>query len=336
MKNDKITLAHGSGGKLTHDLVKQLFLPRFNNKALSQLGDSAILDIHGMRIAFTTDSFVVKPLFFPGGDIGTLAVNGTINDIAVVGAEPMFLSAGFIIEEGFELSLLEKVVNSMKEAAALASVEIVTGDTKVVERGSVDGLYINTCGIGVVNDEINLSISAIEPGDKIIISGTIGDHGMAVLSERESLGFTPSIKSDCSPLSSMIKKLLASGVHIKFMRDPTRGGLATTLNEIVNAQKYGIVFEEHTIPINDGVRALCEILGYDPLYIANEGKVVIVVSSCDADKVCGILKEDILGKDAAIVGEVVPEPVGKVCLKTVIGGTRVIDMLVGDQLPRIC
>jgi len=336
MKNDKITLAHGSGGKLTHELVKQLFLPSFNNKALSQLGDSAILPIHGMRIAFTTDSFVVKPLFFPGGDIGSLAVNGTINDLAVVGAEPMFLSAGFIIEEGFGLSLLEKVVNSMKEAATLAGVEIVTGDTKVVEKGSVDGLYMNTCGIGIVNNGINLATSLIEIGDKIIISGTIGDHGMAVLSERESLGFNSQITSDCAPLSGTIKKILASGAHIKFMRDPTRGGLATTLNEIVNTQKYGIVIEEQNIPINDGVRALCEILGYDPLYIANEGKVVIVVAANDAVRIRGLLREDVLGKDAEIIGEVIGGSPGKVCLKTVIGGTRIVDMLVGDQLPRIC
>lgn len=336
MKHKNITLAHGSGGKLTHELVRKLFLPCFNNNALSLLGDSAILNINGTKLAFTTDSYVVKPLFFPGGDIGRLAVSGTINDLAVVGAEPMFLSAGFIIEEGFEMSLLERIVGSMRETTALTGVDIVTGDTKVVESGSADGLYINTCGIGIVNDSINLSTSSIEIGDKIIISGTIGDHGMAVLSERESLGFTPSITSDCAPLSGMIKQILASDAHIKFMRDPTRGGLATTLNEIVNTQKYGIVIEEQTIPVNDGVRALCEILGYDPLYIANEGKVVIVVSAHDAERVCDILKEDSLGRDAAIIGEVVVEPKGKVCLKTVIGGTRIIDMLVGDQLPRIC
>ncbi|MEK6636262.1 MAG: hydrogenase expression/formation protein HypE [Planctomycetota bacterium] len=336
MKNDKITLAHGSGGKLTHELVKQLFLPNFSNEALSQLGDSAILQFNGARLAFTTDSYVVKPLFFPGGDIGKLAVSGTINDLSVVGAKPMFLSAGFIIEEGFEMSLLERVVNSMKETAAIADVEIVTGDTKVVERGSVDNLYINTCGIGIVNNGVNLSISRIEIGDKIIISGTIGDHGLAVISERESLGFNPPIKSDCAPLSNLIGRLINSGANIKFMRDPTRGGLATTLNEIVNTQKYGIVIEEQNIPINSNVRALCEILGYDPLYIANEGKVVIVASANDAAKVCDILKEDDLGKDADIIGEVVKEPQGKACLKTVIGGTRVVDMLVGDQLPRIC
>ena len=336
MKNDKITLAHGSGGKLTHELVRQLFLPNFSNEALSQLCDSAILQFNGARLAFTTDSYVVKPLFFPGGDIGRLAVSGTINDLAVVGAKPMFLSAGFIIEEGFEMSLLEKVVNSMKETAAVAGVEIVTGDTKVVERGSVDNLYINTCGIGVVNNGVNLSISRIEIGDKIIISGTIADHGLAVISERESLGFSPSIKSDCAPLSGLIGRLINSGANIKFMRDPTRGGLATTLNEIVNTKKYGILINEQNIPINNNVRALCEILGYDPLYIANEGKVVIVASANDAAKVCDILKEDDLGKDAEIIGEALKEPQGKVCLKTVIGGTRIIDMLVGDQLPRIC
>lgn len=334
--NTKITLAHGSGGKLTHELVKQLFLPYFNNSTLSQLGDSALLQLNGMKLAFTTDSYVVKPIFFPGGDIGRLAVCGTINDLAVVGARPMFLSAGFIIEEGLEMSLLEKVVHSMKETAAFTGVGIVTGDTKVVERGSADCLYINTCGIGIVDDKINLSTSFIEVGDKIIVSGTIGDHGLAVLSERESLGFHPSIQSDCAPLSSLIGKLIASGANIKFMRDPTRGGLATTLNEMVNTQKYGILIEEQNIPVKDGVRALCEILGYDPLYIANEGKVVIVVAANDAVKIRGLLREDDLGKDAEIIGEVIGESPGKVCLKTVIGGTRIIDMLVGDQLPRIC
>ncbi len=335
-KDGKITLAHGSGGKLTHELIRHLFLPKFNNDALSLLGDSALLQLNGMRLAFTTDSYVVKPIFFPGGDIGKLAVCGTINDLAVVGARPMFLSAGFIIEEGFEMSLLEKVVNSMKETAAFTGVNIVTGDTKVVEYGSADGLYINTCGIGIVDDGINLSTSLIEIGDKIIISGTIGDHGLAVLSERENLGFNPSIRSDCAPLSGMISRIITSGANIKFMRDPTRGGLATTLNEIVNGQKYGILIEEQNIPINDGVRALCEILGYDPLYIANEGKVVIVVSADDAVRVRDALREDDLGKDAEIIGEVISEPQGKVCLKTVIGGTRIVDMLVGDQLPRIC
>ncbi|MFN3532234.1 MAG: hydrogenase expression/formation protein HypE [Candidatus Brocadia sp.] len=334
--NTKITLAHGSGGKLTHELVKQLFLPNFNNSTLSQLGDSALLQLNGMKLAFTTDSYVVKPIFFPGGDIGRLAVCGTINDLAVVGARPMFLSAGFIIEEGLEMSLLEKVVHSMKETASFTGVGIVTGDTKVVEKGSADGLYINTCGIGIVDDKINLSTSFIEVGDKIIVSGTIGDHGLAVLSERESLGFNPPIQSDCAPLSNLIGKLIDSGANIKFMRDPTRGGLATTLNEMVNTQKYGILIEEQNIPVKDEVRALCEILGYDPLYIANEGKVVIVVASNDAVKIRNLLKEDDLGKDAEIIGEVIEGSYGKVCLKTVIGGTRIIDMLVGEQLPRIC
>lgn len=334
--NTKITLAHGSGGKLTHELVKQLFLPTFNNNALSQLGDSALLRLPGTKLAFTTDSYVVKPLFFPGGDIGKLAVSGTINDLSVVGAKPRFLSAGFIIEEGFEIALLEKIARSMKDTARIAGVDIVTGDTKVVEKGSVDRLYINTSGIGIVDGNMNLSTSLIKVGDKIIVSGTIGDHGMAVLSERESLGFQPSIQSDCAPLSRMIHKLIASDTNIKFMRDPTRGGLATTLNEIVNPQKYGILIEEQNIPLNDGVRALCEILGYDPLYIANEGKVVIVVAANDAIEVRDILREDTLGKEAEIIGDVVEKPSGRVCLKTAIGGTRIIDMLVGDQLPRIC
>lgn len=335
-KNGKITLAHGSGGKLTHELIKNLFLPGFNNEMLSLLGDSSILEVNGTRLAFTTDSYVVKPLFFPGGDIGRLAVSGTVNDLAVVGARPVCLSAGFIIEEGFEMFLLEKVVNSMKETAVSTGVNIVTGDTKVVEGGSADGLYVNTCGIGIVDDGVNLSTSLIEIGDKIIISGTIGDHGLAVLSERENLGFNTSIKSDCAPLSGMIGRVIASCANIKFMRDPTRGGLATTLNEMVNEQKYGIIIKEKSILINDEVRALCEILGYDPLYIANEGKVVIVVSANDAVRVCNALKEDDFGKDAEIIGEVISEPQGKVCLKTVIGGTRIVDMLVGDQLPRIC
>ncbi|MEP9411664.1 MAG: hydrogenase expression/formation protein HypE [Candidatus Brocadia sp.] len=334
--NTKITLAHGSGGKLTHELIRQLFLSGFDNSVLSQLSDSALLQLNGMKLAFTTDSYVVKPIFFPGGDIGRLSVCGTINDLAVVGARPMFLSAGFIIEEGFEIPLLEKIVRSMKETAMAASVDIVTGDTKVVERGSVDKLYINTCGIGIVDDKIHFSTSLIEVGDKIVISGTIGDHGLAVLSGRESLDFNSSIQSDCAPLFGMTCKLISSGANIKFMRDPTRGGLATTLNEIVTAQKYGILIEEQNIPVKDGVRALCEILGYDPLYIANEGKIVIVVSGKDAVKVRNLLRNDDLGKDAEIIGEVIGESPGKVCLKTVIGGTRIIDMLVGDQLPRIC
>lgn len=334
--NNKITLAYGSGGKLTHELVKQLFLPSFDNTALSQLNDSALLQLNGMKLAFTTDSYVVKPLFFPGGDIGKLAVSGTINDLAVVGAKPLFLSSGFIIEEGLEMSLLEKVVRSMKDTAMRVGVDIVTGDTKVVESGNADKLYINTCGIGIVDDKINLSTSLIEVGDKIIVSGTIGDHGLAVLSGRESLGFNPSIQSDCAPLSGLIGKLIASGANIKFMRDPTRGGLATTLNEMVNAQKYGILIEEQNIPVKDGVRALCEILGYDPLYLANEGKVVIVVSGKDAVRVRDMLRDDDLGKDAEIIGEVIGGSPGIVCLKTVIGGTRIVDMLVGDQLPRIC
>ncbi len=335
-KHSKITLAHGSGGKLTHELINQIFLPHFKNDVLSQLHDSAILQLNGETLAFTTDSYVVKPLFFPGGDIGKLAISGTVNDLSVVGAKPLYLSVGFIIEEGFDISMLERIVTSMKDTASVAGINIVTGDTKVVDSGSADGLFINTCGIGTIAYKTMLSISNIEPCDKIIINGTIGDHGLAVISERESLDFNPPIKSDCAPLNELIHKLINSGANIKFMRDPTRGGLATTLNEIVNTEKYGILVDEKNIPIKEDVRALCEILGYDPLYIANEGKVVIVASAHDADKVCEILNEDSLGRDAAIIGEILPEPAGKVCLKTVIGGTRILDMLVGDQLPRIC
>jgi hydrogenase expression/formation protein HypE len=335
-KYSKITLAHGSGGKLTHELINQIFLPHFKNDVLSQLHDSAILQLNGKALAFTTDSYVVKPLFFPGGDIGKLAISGTVNDLSVVGAKPLCLSVGFIIEEGFDISMLERIVTSMKDTASIAGINIVTGDTKVVDSGSADGLFINTCGIGTIAYKTSLSISNIELGDKIIINGTIGDHGLAVISERESLDFNPPIESDCAPLNEMIHKLINSGANIKFMRDPTRGGLATTLNEIVNTEKYGILVDEKNIPIKDDVRALCEILGYDPLYIANEGKVVIVASSSDTNKILDILRKDPFGKDAEIIGEILNEPKGKVYLKTVIGGTRVIDMLVGDQLPRIC
>jgi len=335
-KYSKITLAHGSGGKLTHELINQIFLPHFKNDVLSQLHDSAILQLNGETLAFTTDSYVVKPLFFPGGDIGKLAISGTVNDLSVVGAKPLCLSVGFIIEEGFDISMLERIVTSMKDTASIAGINIVTGDTKVVDSGSADGLFINTCGIGTIAYKTSLSISNIEPGDKIIINGTIGDHGLAVISERESLDFNPPIESDCAPLNEMIQKLINSGANIKFMRDPTRGGLATTLNEIVNMEKYGILVDEKNIPIKDDVRALCEILGYDPLYIANEGKVVIVASSSDTYKILDILRKDSFGKDAEIIGAIVNEPKGKVYLKTVIGGTRVLDMLVGDQLPRIC
>ena len=333
---DKILLSHGSGGKLSHDLIKNLFLKEIGNPILKELADSALLDINKGRIAFTTDSYVVKPLFFAGGDIGKLAVCGTVNDLAVMGAEPLFISCGMIMEEGLDMDVLAGVVASIKKTAAKAGVKVVTGDTKVVEKGSCDKLFINTSGIGTVKKSIKLSKNIIRPGDVIIINGPIGDHGIAVLAEREHLNFKHDIKSDCAPLNGLIKGLLKDHVGIKFMRDPTRGGLATTLNEIANDSDFGIVIDESGVPVNDDTRAVCEILGFDPLYIGNEGKVIVVVSSKAAKKVLAAMKKHPLGKQAKIIGEVTSKHKGRVCCRTTVGGMRIADMLVGEQLPRIC
>lgn len=336
MKDNKgILLGHGSGGQLSHELVREVFLNKFNNPVLAALTDSAVVKLPSSRVAFTTDSYVVKPIFFPGGDIGKLAVSGTVNDLAVMGARPLFLSAAFIIEEGFELLLLKKVVESMDKTARQAGVKIATGDTKVVERGAADGLYINTAGIGVVEDSIALSLDKIRPGDKIILSGSIADHGIAILSGRKELRLESRVESDCAPLWDMIEKALAASPNIRFMRDPTRGGLATTLNEIIKDQGYGILIEESFLPIKEEVRAACEILGLDPLYLANEGKVLLVCPGEDSIRVRETLRSHPLGRDAEIAGEVVNKP-GKVFLRTQVGGTRIIDMPVADQLPRIC
>ncbi len=360
--NKRIILGHGSGGKLSHELLKEVFFRHFQNPILAQLGDSAIVELPqirnsecGMRsskskirnpqsalhtrVAFTTDSFVVKPLFFPGGDIGKLAISGTVNDLAVMGARPLFLSAAFILEEGLEMSLLERVVSSMKETAREAGVIISTGDTKVVEKGSADGLYINTAGIGIVEDSLCLSPDGIRPGDKVLLSGTLGDHGLAILAARKELPLESQVKSDCAPLAGMIRKALsASGGSrgVKFMRDPTRGGLATVLNEVANGRDFGILLFEESIPVKGEVRAACELLGLDPLYLVNEGKVVIVCPETEAGKILETLRHHPLGKDSAIIGEVVKSPTGKVFMKTLVGGTRVIDMPVADPLPRIC
>lgn len=335
-KSEKILLAHGSGGRLTHDVIKEIFLPKLSNPVLNELTDSAVFEIEGKRLAFTTDSYVVKPLFFPGGDIGKLAIYGTVNDLAVVGARPCFISCGLIIEEGLEFSILEKIADSLQEAARIAQVEIVTGDIKVVERGSADGIFINTSGVGSLSDQINLSRDRIETGDRVIISGTIGDHGIAILSSREGFDFKTKVNSDSAPLNDLILTLFEISGKIKFMRDPTRGGLATTLNEIVEKSNYSIVIEEEKVPIKEEVRGVCELLGFDPLYVANEGKVVVIVSSEDADKVCCAMRKHERGSNSGIIGEVVAEPKGKVYMKTVAGGTRIIDMLVGEQIPRIC
>jgi hydrogenase expression/formation protein HypE len=354
--NKIISLAYGSGGKLTHELIKNLFVKKFENFALSQLTDSAILDMNEFlktsqvsgsggglsptrtigKLAFTTDSYVVKPIFFPGGDIGKLSICGTVNDLSVVGAKPLFISCGMIIKEGMQYETLEKIVDSIKKTADEANVKIVTGDTKVIESATKenDEIFINTAGIGLI--QYSLSIDSIEIGDKVIINGGIGEHGIAVLSARNEFKFESDIKSDCAPLNNLIGEILSVSNKIKFMRDPTRGGLATTLNEIVEGKNFSIMLKEDNIPISDSVKGICELLGFDPLYIANEGKVIVIVADSDVDKVISTMKKNPLGKDSQIIGDVVSHPAGKVFMKTLSGGTRIVDMMVSDQLPRIC
>ncbi len=341
---DKILLAHGSGGRLSHDLIRDLFLPHFPAPALAKLDDAAVVEpsleplllSDSRRLAFTTDSYVVKPLFFNGGDIGRLAVCGTVNDLAMVGATPLYLSAGFVIEEGLKLDILRQVVASMKASAQEAGVEIVAGDTKVVERGGADQLFISTSGLGILPQGVDISASNALPGDLVILSGAIGDHGIAVLSEREGLAFKTELASDVAPLNHLVATMLKASSHIHVLRDPTRGGLATSLNEISSQSQVGMRIEESKVPVHDAVRAACEMLGYDPLYIANEGKLVAIVAPEDAERLLEAMRADPHGEEAAIVGEVVAEPRGKVLLRTGIGGTRIVDMLAGEMLPRIC
>lgn len=332
---DKILLAHGDGGVLSHELINQLFLKHFNGRAMDGMYDAALIPVQGGRIAFTTDSFVVKPIFFPGGDIGRLAVCGTVNDLAVSGSVPGFISVSFILEEGLDLGDLERVVISLAQAAGEAGVKIVTGDTKVVERGNADKIYINTAGIGVVPAEVALGYERVNPGDVLIINGNIGEHGIAVLSEREGLSFASPVKSDCAALNHLIEELLGNFKTVKLMRDPTRGGLATTVKELALACKLDMVLFEKEIPISPGVAGAAEMLGLDPLYLANEGKVVVIASSGEGQKILDFMRSHPLGRRTAIAGEV-REGRGEVLLKTVYGGTRVIDMLSGQQLPRIC
>ena len=357
MKHDRILLAHGSGGKLSHELVEKLFLPPFDNPILSRLDDAAVFSLSPiaprlslgevssdkrsaisdmMRLAFTTDSYVVKPLFFSGGDIGRLAVCGTVNDLSMVGATPLYISAAFVIEEGFPLGDLERVAASMREAAMEARVFIVAGDTKVVERGSADGMFLNTTGVGVVPAGIEISGGNAQVGDVVILSGPIGDHGIVVLSEREGLGFETDLRSDIAPLNHLVSAMLQASQRIHVLRDPTRGGLATILNEIAAQSKVGIRIEEDRIPVRDAVRAACEMLGYDPLYVANEGKLVAIVAPEDAPGVLAAMRRTRYGEEAVVIGEVVAEPPGRVLMVTGIGGTRIVDMLVGEMLPRIC
>ena len=335
MDDETILLAHGSGSRLSHELIGKYLLPPLANPLLAKLDDSAVFDLSG-RLAFTTDSYVVSPIFFPGGDIGKLAVCGTINDLSMSGATPLYLSLSLIIEEGLTLSELKKVVSSIKAAAEEAGVKIVTGDTKVVNRGSADKLFINTSGIGIIPKGIDISGANAKVGDKIILSGTIGDHGIAVVSQREGLKFSVPVKSDCAPLNKLVSQMLQASPLIHCLRDPTRGGLATTLNEFAKQSGVGISIEEEKIPVRDAVRAACELLGFDPLYVANEGKLVAVVAPNDAGKILAKMKRNRYGADAAIIGEVTDEHKGKVIMKTRLGASRIVDMLSGELLPRIC
>jgi hydrogenase expression/formation protein HypE len=331
-----IVMGHGGGGKLSAELVEHLFLPAFRNDALENLGDSSILSVPAGRLAFSTDSFVVKPLFFPGGSIGDLAVNGTVNDISMSGATPLFLSAGFIIEEGFAMSSLAQIVERMARAAAKAGVQIVTGDTKVVEKGHGDGCYINTAGIGILPEGIRIGPSLAQPGDAVIVSGTIGDHGMAIMSVRESLEFETTIVSDCAALNTLVESMLAASRDIHVLRDPTRGGVASSLNEIATQSKVGILIDETKIPLKSDVHSACELLGMDPIYVANEGKLIAIVAAHAAGAVLASMRAHPLGAEAQIIGTVTDKHPGMLVAKTGIGGTRVIPMQIGEQLPRIC
>lgn len=333
---ETILLGHGSGGRLTAELIRELFLPAFRSSALARLDDQAIVSVNGCRLAFTTDSFVVKPLFFPGGDIGSLAVHGTINDLAMGGARPLFLSAAFIIEEGFSLAKLKRIVDSFHQAALAAEVEIVTGDTKVVERGSGDGVFINTSGIGLVPQGLELSANQAQPGDSVLLSGPIGDHGMAIMAQREGLEFESTIRSDSAALHGLVAEMLKVTREIRCMRDPTRGGVASALNEIAQQSRVGIELDERAIPVRPEVQAACEILGLDPMYVANEGKLVAIVAGEAAGDVLQAMRSHPLGSEARVIGKVKLGPPGMVTMRTVLGTSRIVDMLAGDQLPRIC
>lgn len=337
-KPEFILLGHGSGGKLSHELIDSLFANYFDNPVLRQQSDSALLETESAHFAFTTDSFVVDPLFFPGGNIGKLAIAGTVNDLAVSGAVPQYLSAGFIIEEGLRYNDLKTIVKTMADEARKAGVIIVTGDTKVVDKGKCDKLFINTSGVGKIAEK-HTGIGSgrnIKPGDKIIINGSIGDHGMAVMAARNDLNIAADIHSDCAALNHLIKEALQVSNGIKFMRDATRGGLGTVLSEIVKEKPFGIQINEDDLVINNSVRAMCELLGFDPLYVANEGKVVMVVDPDDAGKIMETLKKNPFGKEASVIGEITEDHQGMAWLDTVVGGKRIIDMLSGQQLPRIC
>lgn len=336
MKTDTILLDHGSGGRLSHQLFTSLILPAFENPALSEMHDGAMVDMDGRRVAFSTDTYVVDPIFFPGGDIGDLAINGTVNDIAMCGATPLFLSVGFVLEEGLPMDHFQRILNSMRSAAELAGVKVVTGDTKVVPKGATDKVFINTSGIGVIPDGIEISCSRAEPGDEIILSGTIADHGTTILTQREGMRFESAVASDTAPLNHMVGAMLAACPDVHVLRDPTRGGVGTALNEIAEKSNVGIGIFEDRIPVRGEVSRICELLGLDPLYVANEGKLLAFVRPADTHDVLAAIKEDSRGVDACVIGKVVGDHRGRVYLQTPIGGNRIVGMLTGEQLPRIC
>ena len=336
MDHDTIQLAHGAGGLLSAQLIDKLIVPRFTSPELDVLEDQAVLDLPPGRVAFSTDTFVVSPIFFPGGDIGDLAVNGTVNDVAMSGADPIALSVGFVLEEGLPMSDFHRVLCSMETAAARAGVRIVTGDTKVVGRGSCDKIFINTSGIGVIPEGVRLSAGSLAPGDTVILSGTLADHGMAVMTVREGLSFQSTVTSDTVALNGLVETILTAGPGTKTLRDPTRGGAATTLNEFAKSSKVGIKLDESTITVRPDVAGACEILGIDPMYVANEGKLIAVVPAAEKEAVLAAMRGHEHGRDAAIIGEIVADHPGLVTMKTGLGAERIVDMSVGEQLPRIC
>lgn len=331
-----ILLAHGGGGKLMHQLIEKMFMPMFGNPLLNTRHDSAVITLNGVRLAFTTDSYVVRPLFFPGGDIGSLAVNGTVNDLAMCGARPLYLSVGFILEEGLPMETLWRVVQSMQRAAEAAHVQLVTGDTKVVDKGKGDGIFINTAGIGVIEHDLVIAPASVRPGDVVLLNGDIGRHGIAIMAVREGLSFESEIESDSAPLADLVMTLVHAGIEIHCLRDLTRGGLASALVEIAEAAGVEIALDEASIPVREDVQGACEILGFDPLYVANEGRFTAFVPPRDAERSLALMRSHPLGAQANIIGQVRANASGRVTMKSKIGATRIVDMLSGEQLPRIC
>jgi hydrogenase expression/formation protein HypE len=332
----QILLAHGGGGRLMHQLIEQTIVPAFRNPVLDVRHDSAVLDVGGTRLAFTTDSYVVRPLFFPGGDIGTLAVNGTVNDLAMAGARPLYLSASFVLEEGLPVETLQRILASMRRAADAAEVQIVTGDTKVVDRGKGDGIFITTAGVGRIEHALAIKPASVRPGDAVLLSGDLGRHGMAIMAVREGLDFETTIESDCAPLAGLVADLISAGIEVHCLRDLTRGGLASALIEIAEAAAVQIHIREAAVPVGEEVRGACEILGFDPLYVANEGRFACFTPQADAEGALRILRSHPLGKEASLIGSVTQKAPGLVTLESRIGTTRIVDMLSGEQLPRIC